>query len=65
MNEYTFDLKLFASITFEAKSEEEARQLMAASFMPSVDLGTWPSGARILADAAIDGEPDLVEVVAL
>lgn len=63
MTEYTFDIKLFATVRVKANSEEEARCL-AAEYLDSADcnFGAGPDGAPILAEASMDGEPELIEV---
>ena len=60
---YKMDVKMFASITVEASSEEEARNIIA-DHCDTMDCngGAWPNGDPILFEAYIDGEIDLIEV---
>lgn len=64
MKEYTFDLKLFATLTFEAESEEEARQIMRDN-MTLGSVHIWLNSTLGCAEASLDGEPDLIDGVAL
>ena len=63
MNEYLFDIKLFASIRVNAISEREARAMILECFdCADVNAGAWPNGDPILFEASVDGDFDLVEV---
>ena len=55
MTKYTFDAKIFAQLTVEAKSQQEAEKVLKGA-MCSVNFNgvTW--------DASMDGEPDLLKV---
>jgi hypothetical protein len=45
MNEYLFDIKLFASIRVNAASESEARGLVLEHLdCASINAGAWPNG---------------------
>jgi len=61
--EYTFDVKLFATIRVRAKTATEARNLLDRH-MRCADCngGAWPDGSPILFEASPDGEPDLIEI---
>jgi hypothetical protein len=61
--EYTFDMKLYASIRVEAASEEEAKRLIDAHMhCAESNFGAWPNGDPILGEVSINGEPALLEV---
>jgi hypothetical protein len=63
MNEYLFDIKLFASIRVNAASEPEARDLVLEHLdCSSINAGAWPNGDPILFEASVDGDFDLVEI---
>lgn len=63
MNEYLFDIKLFASIRVNAASESEARDLVLEHLdCSSINAGAWPNGDPILFEASVDGDFDLVEI---
>lgn len=60
--EYLFDVKLLASLRIKAKSEAEARRLLATLLdVATVNFGEI-DGEPMIGEASIDGEPDLVEV---
>lgn len=61
--EYAFDVKMFATIRVQASSEAEAIQLIKENMdCADSNFGAWPNGDPILAEASIDGEPDLLEI---
>ena len=63
MNEYLFDVKLFAAIRVKAASEAEATATLKDMLdSASCNLVAFPSGDPILCEASIDGDPDLVEI---
>lgn len=63
MNEYLFDVKLFASVRVQADTETEARRLLADALdAADINAGAWPNGDPVVFEASQDGEPDLVEV---
>ena len=63
MNEYLFDVKLFATIRVKAASEGEAVSILKDILdAASCNLGAFPNGDPILCEASIDGEPDLIEI---
>ena len=63
MNEYLFDIKLFASIRVNAISEREARAMITQALnYASINAGAWVDGSPILLEASLDGDLDLVEV---
>jgi hypothetical protein len=50
--EYGFDVKLTALIRVPARSESEARALLAQTFeIVNGRFGTWPNGQQIIAEA--------------
>lgn len=57
MNEYAFDVKLRAAIRVNARTEDEARQLVREN-MDAADCngGAWPNGDPILFEASVDDE---------
>ncbi len=62
MNSYTFDVKLFATVSVNAVSEREAMNKVAEAFDgASCNGGAWADGTPILFDAYIDGEPYLID----
>lgn len=63
MNEYLFDIKLFASIRVNAASEPEARGIVLEHLdCASINAGAWPNGDPILFEAGVARDLDLVEV---
>jgi hypothetical protein len=63
MNEYLFDVKLFASVRVKARSIPAAREKLNAAFScASINAGAWPDGDPILAEASQDGQADLIEI---
>jgi hypothetical protein len=63
LHEYAFDVKLLAAIRVKAANETEARELLSQHLnCADTNLGAWPDGSPILAEASIDGEADLYEV---
>lgn len=62
MNTYTFDVKLFATITIKAASQAEAEATIRDCVdCASCNAGAWPNGDPILFEASIDGDLDLIE----
>lgn len=62
--EYSFDVRLFATIRVQAASEAEARQMLAAH-MNAADCngGAWPDGSPILFEASVDDtHPELIAI---
>jgi hypothetical protein len=62
--EYAFDVRLFAAIRVRAKTEAEARALLA-EHMTAADCngGAWPDGSPITFEASVDDDhPDLIEI---
>lgn len=63
MNEYLFDVKLFASVRVQARSIPAAREKLRAAFdCASINAGAWPNGDPILGEASQDGAADLIEI---
>lgn len=64
MKRFTFDVKLFATITVPAPDEKTARKMLDAEVnCASCNFGAWPNGDPILGEASVDDAcPDLVEV---
>lgn len=63
VREYAFDVKLMATIRVKASSEDEARALVRDHLdCADANLGAWPDGNPILAEASMDGEPDRLEI---
>lgn len=63
MNEYLFDIKLFASIRIKAESEAEARATILDHLdCACVNAGAWPNGDPILFEASARGELPLIEI---
>lgn len=63
MREFAFDVKLFASLRVKAESEAQARALLREALdCADANFGAWPDGSPILAEASMDGEPDLFEI---
>lgn len=60
MNEYHFDVKMFAVVTVMAETQAEARVLIDAVGTGHANLGSWPDGSPILADVTTDGEAYLL-----
>lgn len=66
MNEYLFDVKLFASVRVQADTEKEARRLLADALdAANINAGAWPNGDPVVFEASQGGEPDLMEVEAI
>lgn len=59
MATFTFDVKLFATVSVDADSEETARKMVAES-TDCVALYKWDD--TTLGEASMDGEPDLIEI---
>ena len=63
MNEYLFDIKLFASIRVNAASEDEARATILDHLdCACVNAGAWPNGDPILFEASASGDFHLIEI---
>ena len=63
MNEYLFDVNLFATIRVRADSEAEARTLILDHLdCACVNAGAWPNGDPILFEASARGELPLIEI---
>jgi hypothetical protein len=63
MNEYLFDVKLFASISVKAATPADARALLRGALdCAGANLGAFPDGTPILAEVSQDGWADLVQV---
>jgi hypothetical protein len=61
MTDYTFDVKLFATIHVVATDEQTARRMLKEHVDGNeANFGAWPTGAPILGQVGIDGEADLV-----
>lgn len=64
MKEYLFDVKFFASIRVDAKSEEEAREILRDCLIcADANLGEWPNGDPICVQLHMDeGAQPLIEI---
>ncbi len=63
MNEYLFDVNLFATIRIKAESEDEARAMILDHLdCACVNAGVWPNGDPILFEASARGELPLIEI---
>lgn len=62
MAEFTFDIKMFTTITVSAESYEEAEGLIKDLDCCDTNFGAWPNGDPILGEATVDGEPDLIAI---
>ena len=63
MNEYLFDVKLFASIRVKAASLQEARALLDKHVdAADCNFGAWPNGDPITGEASVDGFAELMEI---
>lgn len=61
--EYTFDVKLFATMRVKAATLNEARAILnEAADCLDCNGGAWPDGTPILFEAGQDGEADLIEI---
>lgn len=61
--EYTFDVKLFATLRVKAESEAEARAILRhVMHCADANFGAWGDGSPILGEANMVGCPDLVEI---
>lgn len=61
--DFTFDVKLFATVTVSASSAIDAREMITAALDGAdANFGAWPSGDPIVAQVSPDGEHDLIEV---
>lgn len=63
MNEYLFDVKLFATIRIKSESEAEAR----ATILDHLDCAcinavAWPNGDPILFESSVRGDFNLIEI---
>jgi len=59
---YTFDCKLFAALTVQANSLEEARtELRGALDCASIHCGADRQGKPIMGEASVDGELEHIE----
>lgn len=57
MNEYAFDVKMFAAIRVKAPSIDEARQLVRDRVNAAdCNAGSWPNGDPILFEASVDDD---------
>lgn len=61
---FTFDVKLFASISVQAGSKQEAIAMIRESLdCADCNFGAWPNGDPILGEASLDDDdPDLMEI---
>ena len=63
MNEYLFDVNLFATIRIKAESEDEARAMILDHLdCACVNAGVWPNGDPILFEASARGELPVIEI---
>lgn len=65
MTEFTFDVKLFATIRVHAETEGEARRLINAVFSGAEgNFGAWPDGSPVLGTVEQDNpdEDTLIEI---
>lgn len=64
LKEYTFDVKMFATLRVKANSEDEARRILLAEVdCADCNGGMWPDGSPILFEASVDDDsPELIEV---
>lgn len=64
MNEYLFDLRLFASVRVKAESVKEARAILSDCLeCATANMGAFPNGDPIIGEVSPDdGEPDLIEI---
>ena len=63
MREFTFDVKIFATVRVKAGTETEARAMLQDGLDGAdTNFGAWPDGSPILGECGMDGEADLVEV---
>jgi hypothetical protein len=61
--EYAFDVRLWAIIRVQAKTEAEARALLAEKMACTYcNGGAWPDGSPILFMASVDDDMDLIEI---
>lgn len=62
--EFTFDVKLFATIRVSAETEREARNMLTVLNGNEANLGAWPDGDPILAVVSQDNpdEDTLIEI---
>lgn len=61
MNSYVFDVKFFMAIRVDATTETEARHKLESS-SSYLTTSFEPDGVPIIAEASVDGVPDLVEI---
>ena len=64
MPTYTLDFKLWACVTVEAASPQEAvEQLTGGGRLDcaTVNLGSYDDGSPIVCEASIEGDPDVYE----
>lgn len=55
MNEYLFDVKLFAVIRVKANTEAEARAMLIATLdAATCNAGAWPNGDPVVFEASLD-----------
>lgn len=62
MNNFLFDVKIFAAIRVTARNEHEARAILAGVLnCADANFGSFPDGSPVLGEASMDGEPELVD----
>ena len=63
MPAYTFDVKMFATFTVTADTEDQARRILNESVDGNeANFGAWPDGSPVLAEVGFDGDHELMEV---
>jgi len=64
LHEFVFDVKMFATFRVKAATKAEARAILHDRIDGGDDanFGAWPDGSPIIAQPAIDGTPDLIEI---
>jgi hypothetical protein len=54
MKSFTFDIKLFVALTVKAETEQEALNMILDNVQcADCNLGAWPDGTPILAEASV------------
>lgn len=62
IHQYAFDIMLKTAVRIEARSLREAKdKLIEALNCATVNLGETDDGQTLVAEASIDGEPELFE----